>query len=122
LPSSAWIPVSALVVLAIVLWAWRKDEFDFIAAAGLLVSPFLFSYNLTPLLVLVRAPLVLLGFTVLSWITFVIAAWQSNDRAAALLTLFVLIELVRRERSRSARSILPASIEGADPSRTGYSG
>jgi hypothetical protein len=103
LPSSAWIPMSALAVLAIVIWAWRKDDFDIVAAAGLLVSPFLFSYNLTPLLVLARAPLVLLGFTVLSWITFAIGAWQSNDNAAALLPIFVLLVLLRQNRTRSAR-------------------
>jgi hypothetical protein len=96
LPSDVWLPISALVVAAIVVWAWRRDHFDVVAAAGLFVSPFIFSYNLLPLVALRLSRQVLIVFTVLSWLAFVIAAWQLNDRAAALITLVVLIALARR--------------------------
>jgi len=99
LPAPVWLPVSALVVAAIVVWAWRRDHFDIVAAAGLFVSPYIFSYNLLPLLALNLSQRVLLGFTVASWLAFGIATWQLNDRAAALITLGVLIALTRRYRS-----------------------
>ncbi len=99
LPASVWLPVSAVVVAAIVVWAWRRDNFDLVAAAGLFVSPYIFSYNLLPLLALNLSRRVLVGFTIASWLAFGIATWQLNDRAAALITLGVLIELARKYRS-----------------------
>jgi hypothetical protein len=100
LPATMWLPVSALVVVALVVWAWRKNNFDIVAAIGMLISPYIFSYNLTPLLVAVRRPVALIAWTILSWAAFAIAAWQSNDRAAAGLSCLVLFELVRPSFAR----------------------
>lgn len=94
LPSSIWLPVTAVLVAIVVIWAWRKNDFDIVAAVGLLTSPFIFSYNLLPLIVLIRQRRFLIGFTLLSWLAFVIGAWLSNDRASALLTLGTLGVLV----------------------------
>jgi len=105
LPSSVWLPITVLVVAGVVVWAWRKNDFAIVAATGLLVSPYIFSYNLTPLWITVRRFSVLAGLAMLSWLTFAIGAWQSNDRAAALLTLVVLIEIVRQ---------LPKRLHGKD--------
>lgn len=98
LPASLWLPVVAVVVAALVIWAWRRNEFKIVAATNFLISPFIFSYNLTPLFVVVRRPSTLIGLTILSWLTFAIAAWQSNDRAAVLITLVVLLTLVGKNR------------------------
>lgn len=98
LPASSWLPVVAVVVAALVIWAWRKNDFKIVAATNFLISPFIFSYNLTPLFVVVRRPSTLIGLTILSWLTFAIAAWQSNDRAAVLITLVVLLTLVGKNR------------------------
>lgn len=97
LPASLWLPVSALVVVVLVVWAWRKNNFDIIAVVGMLISPYIFSYNLTPLLVTIRRLRVLIGVTILSWMVFAIAAWQSSDAAAMCLTLFVLIGSARQK-------------------------
>lgn len=97
LPAEVWLPISALVVAAIVIWAWRRDDFDLTVATGLFVSPFIFSYNLLPLVALRLSQRMLIAFTVMSWFAFGIAAWWLNDRAAAVITLVVLIALARRE-------------------------
>ncbi len=102
LPSALWLPIAALVAAAMIVWVWRKDDFDLIAAVGLLISPFIFSYNLVPLLALRLTRNALIGFTGLSWLTFVIAAWQLNDRAAVLCTFWVLIVLYSQRRNRRA--------------------
>lgn len=98
LPSSLWLPITAIVVALIVIWVWRKDNFDLITATNFLVSPFIFSYNLTPLFVTIRRRMILIGLTVLSWITFTIAAWQANDRADAFITLAILAVLIMEKR------------------------
>lgn len=90
LPAEVWLPISALVVAIIVIWSWRRDNFDLTVAAGLFVSPFIFSYNLLPLVVLRLSRRMLVTFTVLSWLAFLVAAWQMNDRAAAVITLLIL--------------------------------
>jgi hypothetical protein len=98
LPSALWLPVTALVVAALVVWAWRKNEFDLVATVGLLASPFIFSYNLMPLFLMVRRPAFLLGLTILSWVAFGISAFVLNDRAAACLTIFALVVLARQSK------------------------
>lgn len=90
LPAEVWLPISALVVAIIVIWSWRRDNFDLTVAAGLFVSPFIFSYNLLPLVVLRLSRRMLVTFTVMSWLAFLVAAWQMNDRAAAVITLLIL--------------------------------
>lgn len=90
LPSSIWLPVAAIAVALIVIWGWRKNDFDIVATVGLLTSPFIFSYNLLPLIVLIRKTKFLIGFTILSWITFAIGAVVSNDRASAFLAIGTL--------------------------------
>ncbi|MBI5029624.1 MAG: DUF2029 domain-containing protein [Chloroflexi bacterium] len=100
LPSSIWLPVAALLVAIIVIWAWRKNDFDIVAAVGLLTSPFIFSYNLLPLIILIHQPRFLIGFTILSWVAFAISAWVSNDRAAAFLTIGTLAVLVTQTPAR----------------------
>ncbi len=91
LPSSIWLPVTAIIVAIIVVWAWKKNDFSIVAAVGLLTSPFIFSYNLLPLLTLIRKPVFLIGFTALSWAAFAASAWLLNDSASALLSIGVLI-------------------------------
>ena len=103
LPSSIWLPCAAIICALLVIWAWRKNDFDVVAVVGLLVSPFIFSYNLLPLLAVIRKPIFLIGFTILSWVTFAISAWQSNDRASALITLWALAVLyLQREKAAPA--------------------
>ncbi|MEW5721033.1 MAG: glycosyltransferase 87 family protein, partial [Chloroflexota bacterium] len=40
LPSPWWLIAGALASGGLIVWAWRKDDFDLIAAAGLLISPY----------------------------------------------------------------------------------
>ena len=94
MPSSLWLPLTALIVAAIVIWALRKNSFPIVATVGLLTSPFIFSYNLTPLFITLRRKSLLIGLTVLSWITFGIGAWQSSDNAAVFITLVILGTLI----------------------------
>jgi hypothetical protein len=99
LPASLWLLLTTMVVGVIVVWAWRKNDFNIVAVAGLLTSPFIFSYNLLPLLTLVRKPIFLIAFTILSWITFSISAWQQSEGAAVFLSLFILVVLLFDSRA-----------------------
>ncbi len=102
LPAVWWLPVTAIMVAILVILAWRKNNFDVVATTGMLISPYIFSYNLTPLLVMLQRPRVLIGVTIFSWITFAIAAWQSSDAAAALLTIVILFMLARQKGSEDS--------------------
>ena len=90
LPASIWLVVAGLAAVLVALWALRQNSFDITTCAGLLTSPFVFSYNLVPLTVMLRKPVVLVGFTVFSWAAFAISAWLSNDSASAFLSIGVL--------------------------------
>jgi len=103
LPSSIWLPVAGLVAAMMVIWAWRKNDFDLVATVGLLTSPFVFSYNLLPLIAMLKKPRYLIAFTILSWVTFAISAWVSNDNAAAGLTVGTLGVLMSENRGRKIR-------------------
>ena len=70
-----------------------------VATVSLLISPFIFAYNLMPLYVMFRRARVLLAMAGLSWVAFVIADMQSNDRASAVVALFALAVLWREWRS-----------------------
>ena len=94
LPTPLWIATGLLLTLGAIIYAWRSNDFDIVTAVGLLISPFIFSYNLVPLTLMLRDSRLLLGFAALSWITFSVAALQSNDGASALLTLAVLLVLI----------------------------
>jgi hypothetical protein len=100
LPAPLWLIGAGLLTIAAIVWAWRKNDIDIVAATGLFISPFIFSYNLILLAVTIRSSLFWIGWTMLSWVAFGIAIWQLNDRAAVLLTLVVLVELVRQEPNR----------------------
>ncbi len=100
LPAPLWLGSASLIALSLVIWAWRRNDFDLVTTVGLAISPFIFSYNLMPLFLLVRDLRVLWGLTALSWIAFGLGALQSNDRASALITLAVLGVLVRARRRR----------------------
>ena len=104
LPTPLWLVSAAVLSIGLVIWAWRTSRFDWVASVGLFISPFIFSYNLLPLLTLVRKPAFLIGFTVLSWITFGIGAIVLGDGASALLTVLVLAALVWQGRERSISS------------------
>ncbi|MCI0478347.1 MAG: DUF2029 domain-containing protein [Anaerolineales bacterium] len=91
LPAPLWLPVSALVVFGLVAWAWRKNNFDMIATVGLLTSPFVFSYNLMPLFVIVRAPVFLIALTIVSWVAFGISAIVLSDAASVSITVLALV-------------------------------
>ncbi len=97
LPWPWWLVCGALGSIALTIWCWRRNDIDWVIAIGLLISPFVYSYNLLPLLTILRERRWLIAFTLLSWFTFGIAAWQSNDRASALLTLMTLAFLARSE-------------------------
>ncbi|MBI4790106.1 MAG: DUF2029 domain-containing protein [Chloroflexi bacterium] len=110
LPTPMWFAAAGLLALVLVVWAWRKNDFDLVAAVGLLVSPYIFSYNLLPLLAMIRKPIALLAWTVLSWVAFAAAALEISDRASALLTIAVLIALfVRSERANLRLRSAPTS-------------
>ncbi len=98
LPAAVWLPITALVVAGLVIWTWRTNDFDLITTAGLFASPFIFSYNLLPLFVLVRHRFMLIGLVLLSWFAFVASAVQLNDRTAALMTVLVLGVLLWQRR------------------------
>ncbi len=93
LPDPLWLISASLLTLALVIWSWRRADLDLVTTVGLFISPFIFSYNLMPLFLLIRESRLLIGLTALSWIAFGIAALQENDRASALLTLAVLTAL-----------------------------
>ncbi len=111
LPPPVWIASAALLALAAVIWAWRSKDFDIVTAVGLFISPFIFSYNLMPLTLMLRKSRLLLGWTVLSWVTFGIAAWDSSDRASGLLTVAVLAVLFIQKRKVLAPALRFRPIE-----------
>jgi hypothetical protein len=98
LPSTLWLSVAGLVVVALAIWACRKNDFDMVACVGLLVSPFVFSYNLLPLVALIRRRSFLIGFTLISWFTFALSAWWLTDGPGALLAVGALGALVWNKR------------------------
>lgn len=99
LPPSWWLVAGALASGAAVVWSWRKSDVNWTMATGLLISPYIFSYNLVPLLAILHERRWLVAFTVLSWVAFAMAAWQSNDRASASLTVMTLVFLRFRRGS-----------------------
>jgi hypothetical protein len=100
LPTPIWLVSAAVVSIGLVIWAWRTNRFDWVASVGLFISPFIFSYNLTPLLTLVRQPAFLIAFTVLSWIAFGVGALVLGDGASALLAVVTLVALVWERQDR----------------------
>lgn len=98
LPPFLWISLAGLVVPALAIWAWRRNDFDLVASVGLFVSPFVFSYNLLPLVALVRRRSFLIGFTLLSWLTFALSAWFVSDGPSALLAVGAIGVLVSNKR------------------------
>ena len=94
LPASLWLSIAGLVAVALAVWAWRKNDFDIVASVGLFVSPFIFSYNLMPLVALARRRSFLIGFTLISWFTFALSAWLLTDGPSALLAVGALGALV----------------------------
>ena len=101
LPTPLWIAAGSLLTLGAIIYAWRSNDIDIVMAVGLLVSPFIFSYNLVPLTLMLRDSRLLLGFAALSWIAFGIAALQLNDSASALLTIAVVLALVQHKGKQS---------------------
>lgn len=91
LPPLLWLPITGIVVAAIIVWAWRRDNFDVVAATGLFVSPFVFSYNLMPLFAIVREPVFLIALTIVSWVAFGISAIVLSDAASVSITVLALI-------------------------------
>lgn len=91
LPAPAWIGAAALIALALGVWAWRWKKVDAVKTVGLFISPFIFAYNLMPLHVMFKPRRALLAMAALSWLGFVIADLQSNDRASALVAVCALI-------------------------------
>jgi Glycosyltransferase family 87 len=108
LPATIWVAAAGLLTVVIVVWAWHKNDFDIVAASGLLISPLIFSYNLTPLYALLRGPRLLIALSALSWLVFVITSMRSNDGPSAIITVAVLMALLTRSSdSRPAKSSLP---------------
>ena len=101
LPTPLGLASAVVISIGLVIWAWCKSRFDWVASVGLFISPFIFSYNLLPLLTLVRKPAFLIGFTVLSWIAFGVGAIVLGDGASALPTVLVMGALLWQERHRS---------------------
>lgn len=100
LPVPWWWIVGGGIALGLVVWAWRTKKTDAVESAGLFLSPFVFAYNLMPLYTMFRKTWVLLTMAALSWIGFYIADLQSNDRASALVTVFVLLLFIREGQAR----------------------
>lgn len=110
LPVPLWLGSAVVLVAIIVIWAWRQKNIDITVASGLLVSPFIFSYNLMPLTLLVSRPLFWVSLTVLSWLAFGLSALVSGDGPEALLTLVVLGALYFETRKRVQRAPLQLKI------------
>jgi hypothetical protein len=100
LPPPWWLAAGALGSIGMIVWAWRKNDLDVVAATGLFISPFVFSYNTLPLLAMVRQPVFLIAYTVISWIAFGISAVALSDSASALLTVTVLVALIHQHRGK----------------------
>jgi hypothetical protein len=97
-----------LATIAIFVWAWHKNDFDLITAAGLLVNPLIISYDQTLLAAIVRDSRVWIVLTAVSWIAFGVSAagLVRGEGPSAMTTLTVLIVLVlqRRAQTRDAWS------------------
>lgn len=110
LPSPLWLTVAGGLTIILVVWAWRQNDFDITATVGLLVSPFIFSYNLTPLILLVSSSLGLAALTLVSWLAFAVSAWRSGDGAEALFALAVLAILYWERRKQPQRTNSDGSV------------
>ena len=93
LPASLWLPIAGLVAVVLVIWAWRRNKFDWVATTGLFVSPFIFSYNFTPLFAIVRKPFFLIVLTIVSWIAFGVSTIVLSDAASASIAILVLVAI-----------------------------
>ena len=108
LPTPAWIALAGLATVAIFVWAWRKNDFDLISTAGLLVNPLIISYDQTLLTTIIRDSRLWVVLTGVSWIAFGVSAagLVSGEGPSAMTTLAVLIMLAlqRRAQTRDARA------------------
>ncbi len=102
LPGPAWLAAGGLATAAIVIWAWRRNDFDLIAAAGLLVTPVIISYDLSLLTLLFKDTRAWVALAFVSWLAFVISAWQLNEGVYVILTLSILIRLGQRRLANAA--------------------
>jgi hypothetical protein len=89
----AWLAVVGLATLGVVAWAWRKNDFDLITAAGFLVNPICISYDLTIMTALLRDQRAWTVITFASWVSFALSAIWLNEGAYVLTTLVVLVFL-----------------------------
>ena len=97
-PIPIWLGGAAIISVILTIWAWRKNDFDLIATVGCLINPFIFSYDLVLLLGILRKQSFVIGFVAISWFAFTISAFQSNDRASALLSVATLGALLWEKR------------------------
>lgn len=98
LPGPLWIVVGICLTVVLLIWAWRSNDFDILAAAGFLANPLIISYDLTILTSTIKNSSVWVGLTVISWVAFAVSAWQLNERANTFVTLVILLFILYEKR------------------------
>src|SRR5581483_10930995 len=99
LPTPLWLLVAGALMLGLLLWAYRRADFDTLSIVNLLVNPLIVSYDLTVLTLFVKSWRVWIVLTILAWLAFGISAidWWRGEGVTALVTLTALLWVVREK-------------------------
>lgn len=99
LPNPAWLGAGIVLAIGLLVWAYRRADFDILTVVNLLVNPLIVSYDLTILTVVIKRMRIWIVLTILSWLAFGISAvglWRGEGPTAAV-TVVALLYLVREK-------------------------
>jgi hypothetical protein len=99
LPNGVWIAVAGGVSLGLLVWAYRRADFDILSIVNLLVNPLIVSYDLTLLTLFISSRRMWVLLTVLSWLAFALPAMDfvRGEGPTAIVTLAALVYVVREK-------------------------
>lgn len=114
LPGPLWLACAGGLTLGLLLWAYRRNDFDMLSVVNLLVNPLIVSYDLTLLTLFVRPLWMWIILTELAWIAFATSAlgWWRGEGLTAVVSLVALLWLRRRRRAQCQTLALAASARG----------
>jgi hypothetical protein len=99
LPTAVWLVGAGILSLALLMWAYRRADFDILSIVNLLVNPLIVSYDLTLLTLFVASWRMWVLLTALSWLAFAVPAmdlWR-GEGPTAVVTLVALVYVVRQK-------------------------
>lgn len=101
LPNPSWLAGAGGLMLGLLVWAYRRRDFDVLSVVNLLVNPLIVSYDLTLLILFIRSVRAWVVLTVVSWAAFGISAagWWRGEGLTALVALLALLFVLQGKQS-----------------------